>query len=263
MVRLLAALLLIMSCALGENNESRKDVLYTNLVGMALITTWGLANWDYAKSRPHFDDEGWFGHNTKSGGADKLGHFYASYLVGSGLSELYRSWGYARKEAVLYGSISSFFLMNYMETADSSSREFGFSYEDFIMNTLGSVGSYLFHTTPGLSERVDLRIEYIPSFDTEDIVTEYEKMKYLLAFKAEGFECISNPYLRYTEFHVGYYTRNYKGAYSRESERIIYLGVGINLSRIVRENGYKRTARFLNYYQMPYTYLPLEKDLNR
>ncbi|MFC2074450.1 DUF2279 domain-containing protein [Campylobacterota bacterium] len=263
MLRLVIISVLIISCVFGENNSSKKDILYTNLVGMAVITGWGVANWDYGKSKPHAEKEEWFGRNTESGGADKLGHFYSSYFVGSGLSSLYESWGYGKKDAALYGSLSSFVIMNYMEIGDAFSSEFGFSYEDFLMNTFGALSSYFFYINPELSKRIDLRIEYIPSFDTADIVTEYEKMKFLVAFKAEGFDFITNPYLKYSELHVGYYTRNYIGSYSQESERIIYLGVGINLSRLARENDYKKTAHFLNYYQIPYTYIPLEKDLNR
>lgn len=262
MFRLTLIFFLTLTLVFADNNESKKDILYTNLVGMAVITTWGVANWDYGKSKPYSDNEEWFGRETESGGADKLGHFYASYIMGSGLSGLYESWGYEEKEAAFYGSLSSFFLMNYMEIGDAFSA-FGFSYEDFVMNTLGSFSSYFFYTNPELSKRIDLRIEYVPSFDTADIVTEYEKMKYLIAFKAEGFDFITNPYLKYAELHMGYYTRDYSGGYSQESERIIYLGIGINLSRVARRNDYKKTARFLNYYQVPYTYIPFEKDLNR
>jgi len=246
-----------------EHNESRRDILYTNLVGAAVITAWGAANWGYGKNSPHSSEEEWFGRHTESGGADKLGHLFAAYFLGSGLSGLYEGWGYSEADAALYGSLSSFFLLNYMEIGDAFSNEFGFSYEDFIMNTLGAVSSYVFYTNPELSKRIDLRVEYLPSFDTADIVTEYEKMKYLIALKAEGFDLISNPYLKYTELHLGYYTRNYTGGYSEQSERIVYLGIGINLSRVFRQNGYKKTARFLNYYQLPYTYVPYEKDLNR
>jgi len=263
MVRFMIIFSLTFSLLYAENNASKKDILYTNLVGAAVITAWGVANWDYGESKPHSDDEEWFGRETESGGADKLGHLYASYFIGSGLSGLYENWGYTEKDAALYGSMSSFFLMSYMEVGDALSSDLGFSYEDFLMNTLGAFSSYLFYTNPELSKRVDLRIEYIPSFDTADIVTEYERMKYLIAFKAEGFDSISNPYLRYTELHLGYYTRNYKDGFSADSERIIYVGLGINLSRIARKNDYKKTARFLNYYQVPYTYIPVEKDLNK
>ncbi len=262
MLRVVSILFLLLASLFAEHNKSRADILYTNLAGAAVITTWGVVNWGYGQNSPSSDEEEWFGRETESGGADKLGHFYAAYAIGSGLAVLYENWGYQEKDAALYGSLSSFFLLNYMEVGDAFSDEFGFSYEDLIMNTLGAFSAYLFYLSPELSKRIDLRVEYLPSFDTADIVTEYEKMKYLIVLKAEGFDLIKNDFLRYAELHLGYYTRNYEEGFSDESERIIYLGIGINLSRALRQNGHTKTARFLNYYQLPYTYLPFEKDLN-
>lgn len=247
----------------AENKESKNDILYTNLIGAGVITAWGTAFWGYGKSSPYRHNEGWFGRDTKYGGADKLGHFYASYLLGTSLCELYQNYGYTPKDAIMYGSLSSFFLLNTMEIGDSFSSEQGFSYEDFIMNTLGSLTSYAFYTYPELSKRIDLRIEYIPSFKSADIITEYDNMKYLVALKAEGFNFISNPWLRYGELHLGYYTRNYKAESTSERERIVYLGIGINFSKIARQNGYTKTANILNYYQLPYTYAAIENNLNK
>lgn len=262
-VRFLTILIFSLSSLCAQNNETKQDVFYTNLAGVALITGWGIANWDYGNSSPHTNSEGWFGSATKYGGADKIGHFYSSYLIGSGLSGLYESWGYEEKDAAIYGSLSSFFLLNSMEVGDSFSPDQGFSYEDFMMNTLGSLTSYIFYTNPELSKRIDLRIEYLPSLKTADIITEYERMKYLIAVKAEGFDFISNPILRYCELHLGYYTRNYDEGSIDKSERTLYLGIGINLSKLARQNGYDKTARFLNYYQVPYTYIPIENNLNQ
>lgn len=243
----------------AENNENRNDILYTNLAGIAIITGWGIANWDYGNSSPYAKNEGWFGAQTKYGGADKLGHFYTTHILSSGLSHLYENWGYNRGDAALYGSLSSFSIMNAMEIGDAFSAQQGFSYEDFIFNTLGSITSYLLYTQPQLSKRIDLRVEYIPSFKTADIVTEYDNMKYLIALKADGFESITNPLLKYGELHLGYYTRNYTAQLVHERERVLYIGIGINLSKITRQNGYNKTAALLNYYQLPYTYLPYEQ----
>ena len=45
-------------------------------------------------------------------------------------------------------------------------------------------------------------------------------------------------------------------------ERDLYIGIGINLSNIFRQRGYKKVSTFLNYYQVPYTYLPYKHDFN-
>jgi len=262
-MRFLIIIALLIPPLFAQHDESKNDILYTNLIGAAVVAAWGTAFWDYGKTAPHMKKEEWFGRNTKYGGADKLGHLYASHLIGTGLSRLYESWGYTEHDAALYGSLSSFFLMNTMEIGDAFSGEQGFSYEDFILNTVGSITSYLFYTYPELSKRIDLRIEYLPSFSTADVLTEYEKMKYLIVLKGEGFGFITNPYLQYGELHVGYYTRNYNGENSADKERILYMGIGFNFSRLARHNGLEKSARFLNYYQLPYTYIPFENNLNR
>lgn len=262
-VAFLCCIVLTCSGLWAQETKNRSDILYTNLAGAAIIAGWGLANWDYGKSSPHVNSEGWFGNQTKSGGADKLGHFYGSYLIGSVLGKVYERWDYPQNEAALYGSLSSFFLMNVMEVGDAFSTQQGFSYEDFTLNALGALSAYLFYTQPELSKRVDIRIEYLPSFKTADVITEYENMKYLIALKGDGFACTSNSPLRYGELHLGYYTRNFTGVAAEEHERILYVGIGMNLSRLLRQNGYDTTAAVFNYYQLPYTYIPLQNNLNR
>jgi hypothetical protein len=47
----------------------------------AVVLGWGFTNWEYGSGGPRFQDEGWFGRDTDEGGADKLGHFYSTYLM--------------------------------------------------------------------------------------------------------------------------------------------------------------------------------------
>jgi len=75
------------------DEELRYRVLYTNLIGAAVVTAWGVANWDYFTTDPVMADEGWFGDATKYGGADKLGHVYSTYLLSLGFASLYEYWG--------------------------------------------------------------------------------------------------------------------------------------------------------------------------
>ena len=42
---------------------------------------------DYFQT-PHTGKEGWFGHDTPEGGADKMGHLYSSYLMNIFVSEI-------------------------------------------------------------------------------------------------------------------------------------------------------------------------------
>lgn len=55
-------------------------MIYTNIIGAGFIATWGTAFWNYFDSKPVMRNEGWFGKDTKYGGADKLGHLYSTSL---------------------------------------------------------------------------------------------------------------------------------------------------------------------------------------
>ena len=65
--------------------ELQTRVLYTNLVGAAVVTAWGVAFWDYFTNTPVMGNEGWFGKDTKYGGADKFGHYILYLFVVNGI----------------------------------------------------------------------------------------------------------------------------------------------------------------------------------
>lgn len=235
-------------------------VMWSNVAGVALISTWGITTWDYGSQSPHMEGDAWFGKNDKHGGMDKLGHFYTNFTLSHGLSYLYQSWGYETQRATLLGSLSAFGLMGFMEFGDSFGGH-GFSRQDFIMNTLGAITGYIFLTRPELTKRIDIRVEYIPG-GQRDIFTDYENMKFIVALKLDGIQSVRNRYLKYLDLQLGYYTRHYSAESQENKERNIYIAVGINLSHVLHNMSHKKTATFFNYYQMPYTYIDRSKNLN-
>ena len=237
-----------------------EKLLVTNVGGIAVLTIWGLTSWEYGERSPHIRSEGWFQRNTPEGGADKLAHFYASYLAAHGIAALCESWGYTTEKSARYGALSSFGLMAFMEVGDSFSH-YGFSVEDFVMNTVGCVAGYSLYRYPELARKIDFRLEYIPDFSADDMSTDYGNMKFLAAVKADGFQGIDNFYLKFLEFHIGYYARGYSDE-NEPNRRNLYAAVGINLSRVLSEMSFHKTAKVFQYYQVPYTYLPLKKGLD-
>ena len=233
--------------------RGQKTVLL-NAGSMTAILIYGVTQWDYGKDVFHFENEGWFGRSTKYGGADKLGHFWSSYAMSHLYSYVYRKWGYTDKEANLYGALSSLGANVFMEVADGFSSQ-GFSYEDMIMNIAGTGVAYIWGRSPSLARKIDFRMEYTPKFDSHDFgfSTNYERQKSLIALKADGFDFISNPYLQYLEFHVGYYARhyeNYKEGGPDDRRRYVYLGLGFNVSKLAQRFV---NTRVLDYIQIPYT----------
>lgn len=244
--------------------ELKDRVLYTNLVGGAVVTAWGVAFWDYFTISPVMGDEGWFEEDTKYGGADKLGHLYSTYLWSLGFSSLYEYWGMENDDAMIYGPLTSWIFQGLMEVGDSFSESQGFSYEDMIANTVGAGFYYLREKYPSLKEKVDLRLEYLPNFSSEgDIFTKYDSMKYLVAIKFSGFESMNDSFLKYGELQLGYYTRGYENEIDYpQKERIGYVGIGINVAEVLKEMGWLKTSKVFNYYQLPYTSIPFEYDFN-
>ncbi|MCM2286882.1 MAG: YfiM family protein [Desulfobacula sp.] len=247
--------LLPLPASADEDTLSKEQKLtLTHAAAFSVVTAWGIANWDYFDRDPHRESEGWFSKSTDEGGADKLGHFYLSHLLTRIMAQTYESWGYLKKDGALYGALSSFGIMTWMELGDSFS-EYGFSHEDFIMNALGSLAGYFLHTNPALSDIIDFRFEYRPRFDELDIFTDYEHSKFLMAVKLDGFDGIKNNYLKYMEFHLGYYVRNLS---SHEKERNVYVAIGLNLSKIFKNLSMDRMSTLTRYIQIPYTYAGMD-----
>jgi hypothetical protein len=247
-------------CQSEPSSEIGTDLLVkTNIVGVGVITGWGVAKWDYFSKSPNTVSEGWFSAATKSGGADKLGHMYTSYVTTHGLSYFYETRCFNKEDAAFYGALSSFAIMTYMEFGDSFS-DIGFSHEDFISNVVGITLGNILYKNAELSKKVDIRWEYGLHRDKGDFTTDYENSKYLVALKFSGFESTRSGLLRYLELHGGYYTRGFSNP-AHEKERNSYLGVGINLSELLRERSYKKTATFFNYIQIPGTYVAIDRHI--
>jgi hypothetical protein len=241
--------------------EKRRRVVQVNLLGIGLVSAWGIYKWDYFTQSPNAGSEGWFGNGTDEGGADKLGHLYASYAATHGLAYLYENWRFERDEAALYGALSSWAIMGFMEFGDSFS-DFGFSMEDLLFNTVGSAFGYLLYQNTDLAGKIDLRWEYGIHPSGGGVFTDYENTKVLLALKLNGFKATRRGLLKHLELHLGYYTRGFDDHESGQ-ERNLYVGIGVNLTDLLRRHGHAKTATVLNYLQLPGTYLSLKHDFNR
>ena len=245
---------------LSADKQSEK-ILTANLAGIGVITAWGIAKWDYFSNSPQTASEGWFQNDTKSGGADKFGHMYTSYVTSHGLSALYEHWCFPKKDAAFYGAASGLAITTYIEIGDSFS-EFGFSKEDIVANALGSVFAYYTYLDPELSSKLDYRWEYGFDPDSDDFTTDYENSKYLFALKLNGFESFRSSFLKHFELQLGYYTRGFSDPVDTK-ERNVFVGIGLNLTDLFERHGHHKTSTFLKYFQVPGTNMEFERDLNQ
>jgi uncharacterized protein YfiM (DUF2279 family) len=247
----------------GFSELPKEDkVLYLNLGVGTTVLLWGVWNWEWGTGGPRFQDEGWLGRGTVNGGADKLGHMYSGYVLSHLFAGQYERWDYTNDVAARLGALSSVGVMSLIEIGDAFSDEYGFSYQDMVFNIAGATLGYVLWRNPDLARKIDYRVEYNPFIEGEyqsDISTDYDRLKYLVAIKADGFDFIENPYLKYLELHLGFYARNYseysrvKGAYDPR-EQHVYVGLGLNIGKLLKP--WLDTPIF-NYIQVPYTYVPV------
>src|ERR687898_1128177 len=83
--------------------SKEEKALTLNLGIGAVVLGWGFANWDYGTGGPRFQSEGWFDRETDEGGADKLGHFYPSYLFTHLFAGQYERWDFDKDQAIQWG----------------------------------------------------------------------------------------------------------------------------------------------------------------
>ena len=143
-----------------------------------------------------------------------------------------------------------------------------------VASSVGIAFSFLRNTVPGLHEKVDFRLQYLPTGHGDLLgLGDYSGKKFLLAWKLAGFETFKDTPLRYVEIHTGYYTRgytDYERAMGAPQTRSPYVGVGVNLSELlfseppVRDTQSASVARaLLKYIQVPYTYVSSDGNSGR
>ena len=251
----------------GWSKEKKLKWLNVGILGGMMA--YGLVYWGYGETSPQFVDEGWFEHDSIHGGADKLGHAISTYYAVQAFSSVYQRWGYDRHRANIYGSLSAETTFFMIEVGDAFSRN-GFCVQDLVADTFGACVGFLRREYPGFEKRVDFRVEYWPSYavtsgDDKDLVSDYSGYKYLVALKGSGFDLTSSSWLQYFELQGGYYTRGYQNGdedHYGDPHRVLYGALAVNLTHIFDKHNWNKTASFLRYYQVPYTYLPVEYNLD-
>jgi hypothetical protein len=245
------------------------DIAALAAVGIAV----GIGEWGWGKTNFHVTQEGWFGKNTEYGGIDKLGHAYSAHLMSDYITWRLRTAGYNGYESSVTAAILSGIAFAGVELGDGFSH-YGASPEDWIASASGIAFSFLRNTVPGLQDKIDFRMQYVPTTHGRDFVGagDYDGKKFLLAWKLGGFDAFKDTPLRYLEIHTGYYTRGYIGTVSgsQTGTRTAYVGLGLNLTELLfsqpgmRDTNVGSAVRAFNkYFQLPYTYMASDGNPGR
>ncbi len=214
--------------------------------------------------------ERWFGSDTDSGGADKLGHVFTTYAGTRLLTWSFRALGHEPDYALRLGVVTTLATVTGIEVLDGFSKRYRFSKEDAIMNVAGAGFAYLVEKRPELDELVDFRLLYRRSrtggqHNEWDPFGDYSGQTYLLAFKGSGMPVLrDNQWLRYAEFAVGYNARGFEtvDGLPGERSRRVYAGLSLNLSQLLNDTVFRDsrgsraqrfTSGFLEFVQVPGT----------
>jgi hypothetical protein len=240
-----------------------KKAVALNAATLGTLAIIGAAKWDYGSTGFHFEDEGWFDRDTPDGGADKLGHAFLGYTLTGAFSYAYREWGFSDDQAFVRGAINSAMITTAIEIGDGFSKSQGFCWQDEVMDMVGVGIAYLRYRVPGVREKVDFRIEWVPSssfHEKWDPFTDYSGQKNVVALKPSGFFKTEDPFWKAIEFQVGYYTRGYAEVdrpYLHGEKRYGYVAIGLNMTYLIEALTGHTTWGVFEYYQVPYTYLPV------
>jgi hypothetical protein len=250
------------------------DSLSLEIAALA-VTSLGVAvwQWNWGETSFHTTREGWFGKNTAYGGIDKFGHAWSAHAMSDYITWRLQMLGYNGTESAITAALITGVAFLGVEIGDGFSH-YGASYEDFVASSVGIAFSFLRNTVPGLHEKVDFRLQYVPTGRGDLLgLGDYSGKKFLLAWKLAGFEAFKDTPLRYVEIHTGYYTRgymDYERAAGTPQIRTPYIGVGVNLSELlfseppVRDTQSASVARaLLRYIQLPYTYVSSDGNPGR
>ena len=254
------------------------------------FTTWTYFAW-YAnkqrnKDKPGGDSFVWGGDrlfevNTYAGGADKLGHGWATLGFARGGTELLHQWGgYSKLTASIIGCTLAELLYFGVEIKDGAYYEFSFG--DFGFNTAGAVLAFAMSNWPKLDELIDFRVQYWPSKAYRDQLTndgdvniaeDYTGQTYLLAFHLGGIHTLRDSkyggWSRFVDVAVGFETRGYKpdqleGMDDFLHTQKLFLGVTLNAQGVfdyVFDKRSKPARKLLHgtfeMFNLPYTTLPL------
>ena len=257
------------SLVLGSKSRDEHTTDHKLASGIAVAGIYaGFSAWAYIawyrnhpeKEMHDFGRDGWFGVHTYAGGADKLGHAWATMVLARGGTAALRAGGWDRTKSALLSAALSEGLFFAVEMKDYYYYEF--SPGDFTFNTLGALAAIAFDLSPRLDELFDYRVEYEmspqyrhnlfdsnspcakrvkgqPSCSRWNIAEDYSGERYLIALHLGGIHTLRDEayWTKFVDVAVGFQSRNYKPPPTLDptapKRQTLFVGVSLNLQGLV------------------------------
>lgn len=258
----------------------------------------GFATWAYfAWYRNHppltgfrAGGDGLFGVDTYAGGADKLGHAWATMALARLGTAILSDGGWNHTGATLTSAALSELLFLNVEIRDGLYYEF--SYGDLALDTMGMAVAIALDLWPRLDELVDFRVQYFPSaryIDNVDgapnadgspscpkgtcsrwnIAEDYSGQTFLLALHLGAFHRLRDwkygTWSRFVDVALGFEARHYKPppdpADRPRAHQELFVGVSLNAQGLfdyLLGNGRHETVRKVTHglfevFNLPYS----------
>jgi hypothetical protein len=260
----------------GTPRERPNHLLGSALLGASLGVAAGVSFSNTPHESFHAGNEGWFGRNTYAGGADKSSHFVISAILAKELAHLYAKLGYSETQSRLLGFGVSALSGLVVEIGDGTT-EYGFSYEDLLMDVFGA-GAATLVAAAGIDDLVGVRWGFLVPPDKNSCCAvrglggDYSNYIYTADLKLAGVGRrlgLSIGPLRYLLLSVTYGTKGYPSGVPEDRQRRVGFDVGLNLAEILSDLGARRNTwwgfllqAFTENVRVPYTAGGFRYDMN-
>jgi hypothetical protein len=240
---------------------------------LAAVPVGGYFVWWKDKDLTRFkvEREGWFGSESYAGGADKMGHLYATALAGDLMQRFYTRLGHTPSDArwLSIGAVTIGGLL--VETGDGF-KYGGASLEDVAFNTAGAIigAQIAFH---GKEDLFGLRYGQVsnPRAPREGPALEHysrEISAFDLKFAGMKNTRLSRGPSRFLMLSLTYGSRGYRELPPEQRERNVGLELGLNIPEILRSAGVPEDGVFwwlhalFRFVRVPYSAIGFHYDLD-
>lgn len=217
-----------------------------------------------------------FNDNAEWKQVDKLGHFFSTFYLSYGTSQVLQSFHVKPRKADLIGAITGFGLLLPIELFDGYSNAYGASAGDLIANAAGP-GFYLLQTHLWSEVRLypkfsfhqtryaGLRPEVLGKGLTEEILKDYNGQTYWLSVDLDKF----TRFPKWLNLAVGYGAEGMVYARDRQNRitglgepyRQYYLSIDLDVTAInTRSKVLKTVLFFVNMVKIPAPTLQVTKN---
>jgi uncharacterized protein YfiM (DUF2279 family) len=255
--------------------EPHPRSLWAALISVGVVGGAALNSFtDHPTGGFHLAHEGWFGEHTYVGGADKASHFVSFEIVARELATTYQYLGYSPQQSRLGGFIVSVLAGSVIEIADGT-NEYGFAYEDLLMDLLGASTAVVLSTIDAY-DLVGFRAGRMPGpappRETDGLGRDYSHEIYTADLKLAGLSQrlgINFGPARFLLASLTYGVKGYPYGAPDQRERQLGFELGLNFGEMLHAvNVHQDTwwgiashAVFDNF-RIPYTAGGFRYDLN-